>query len=99
MVTLKSNGVIGIDKELIISDRVNIQKLIDYLGFGPAGEAIVLGEAVKIPSGIQFSKLSNASKSSDPKVSKQWGLEADHSLEQYGELVTLWRNKQTRGDN
>lgn len=75
-----------------------LQSMLSLLPSLRTGEAIVSGEAVKIPSRIQFSKLSTASKSSDPKVSEQWKLETDNSLEQYEKLITLWRNKRTKGD-
>lgn len=36
LVTLKSNGVLGIDSELSEEEINDIKKLIDFLGFGPA---------------------------------------------------------------
>jgi len=36
MITLKSNGVLGIDNELSDDEINDIKKLIDFLGFGPA---------------------------------------------------------------
>ncbi|MDQ4484943.1 TetR family transcriptional regulator [Bacillus cereus] len=35
MVTLKSNGVLGIDDDLSENELDDIKKLIDFLGFGP----------------------------------------------------------------
>ncbi|MCM3763066.1 hypothetical protein M3212_20275 [Alkalihalobacillus oceani] len=36
MITLKSNGVLGIDSEMSDDEINDIKKLIDFLGFGPA---------------------------------------------------------------
>ncbi len=36
MITLKSNGVLGVDSELSEDEINDIKKLIDFLGFGPA---------------------------------------------------------------
>lgn len=36
MITLKSNGVLGVDSELSEDEMNDIKKLIDFLGFGPA---------------------------------------------------------------
>lgn len=74
-----------------------LKSMLSLLPSLRTGEAIVSGEAVKIPSRIQFTKLSNAFKSSDPKVTEQWQLEIDSSLEQYEELISKWRNKKTKG--
>lgn len=35
MVTLKSNGVLGIDDDISENEKDDIKKLIDFLGFGP----------------------------------------------------------------
>ncbi|WP_096271661.1 TetR family transcriptional regulator [Paucisalibacillus globulus] len=35
MVTLKSNGVLGIDSGLSEEERIDIKKLIDFISFGP----------------------------------------------------------------
>lgn len=35
MITLKSNGVLGIDDELFSEDLVDIKNLIDFISFGP----------------------------------------------------------------
>jgi hypothetical protein len=60
------------------------------------GEGIISGEAVKIPSRIQFHKLSNAPKSSDPEVSTEWMKETNATLEDYKNLLSLWRNQKLK---
>ncbi|MBR0622133.1 TetR family transcriptional regulator [Bacillus pumilus] len=35
MVTLKANGVLGIDNDLSENEMKDVKKLIDFLGFGP----------------------------------------------------------------
>lgn len=70
-----------------------LKSLVDLLPSLRTGEAIISGEGVKIPSRIQFYKLTNAFKGADPGVSKQWStLELD-SEDAYKNLVSLWRNK------
>jgi uncharacterized protein len=56
------------------------------------GEGLILGEAVKIPSRVKFRKISNAPKSSDPDVSKEWRKERPDNTE-YEKIVENWRNQ------
>ena len=63
------------------------------------GEAIVSGEAVRIPSRIKFYQADNAVKSSDPIASKLWA-NASPDVEEYKTSVRNWRNQSfTQGDN
>jgi hypothetical protein len=57
------------------------------------GEGIISGEGVKIPSRIQFYKLTNAPKSSDPIVSEKWMANKTVSIENYNKLLSFWRNQ------
>lgn len=70
-----------------------LQSMTDLLPSLRTGEGIVSGEGVKIPSRIQFYKLSNALRSADPNVSERWMEQKDISIEQYKELISLWRNQ------
>lgn len=70
-----------------------LRSIVDLLPSLRTGEAIVSGEGVSIPSRIQFNKLANAPKSSDPAVSKQWNQPYAQSEDDYKELLSLWRNK------
>lgn len=70
-----------------------LQTMIDLLPNLRTGEAIISGEAVKIPSRVQFYKLGNAPKGSDPNVTMCWKSEPDIDLLSYGKLVSLWQNQ------
>jgi hypothetical protein len=70
-----------------------LQTMIDLLPSLRTGEAIISGESVKIPSRIQFFKLSNASKGSDPLVVEKWSENKTTELEDYKKLVENWRNQ------
>jgi len=56
------------------------------------GEAIVSGEAVRIPSRVKFYQANNAVKSSDPIASKLWA-EAFPDVAEYEISVRNWRNQ------
>jgi len=70
-----------------------LQTMIDLLPSLRTGEGIISGEAVKIPSRVQFYKLSNAPKSSDPKVSEKWTEDKNVVIDDYQNLLSLWRNQ------
>lgn len=70
-----------------------LQTMIDLLPSLRTGEAIISGEAVKIPSRVQFYKLGNAPKGSDPDVTECWKKEPDMSVSAYQKLVILWQNQ------
>ncbi|MEN6349881.1 MAG: ATP-binding protein [Syntrophomonas sp.] len=75
-----------------------LQTMVDLLPSLRTGEGIISGEGVKIPSRVQFYKLANAPKSSDPKVSEKWMEEKIVKLEDYKKLVQLWRNQKLKED-
>ena len=70
-----------------------LQTMVDLLPSLRTGEAIISGEGVKIPSRVQFYKLSNAPKGTDPVVSEKWMENKDISVDDYDRLLTLWRNQ------
>jgi hypothetical protein len=70
-----------------------LQTMIDLLPSLRTGEGIVSGEGVNIPSRIQFYKLANAPKGADPKVSEQWMNEKNASIDDYNNILHLWRNQ------
>ena len=70
-----------------------LQTMVDLLPSLRTGEAIISGEGVKIPSRVQFYKLSNAPKGTDPVVSEKWMEEKYISVDDYNRLLTLWRNQ------
>ncbi|WP_026707099.1 ATP-binding protein [Flavobacterium frigidarium] len=70
-----------------------LQSMIDLLPSLRTGEALISGEAVKIPSRVKFFKIANAPKSSDPKASIKWLENIDNSEIEYEKLLKSWRNK------
>jgi Predicted ATPase len=70
-----------------------LQGLIDILPSLRTGEAIVSGEGVKIPSRIQFYKLTKAVKGSNPLVSETWCSNTNPSEEDYTDVIARWRNQ------
>lgn len=75
-----------------------LQTMVDLLPSLRTGEGLISGEGVKIPSRVQFYKLSNAPKSSEPKVSEKWMEEKNVTLDHYKQLLSCWR-KQTTKEN
>lgn len=73
-----------------------LQSMVDLLPSLRTGEAIISGEAVKIPSRVKFFKIANAPKSSDPKASDQWLKNVDKPEEEYKKLLKSWRNQNYR---
>lgn len=73
-----------------------LQTMVDLLPSLRTGEGIISGEGVKIPSRVQFYKLSNAPKGSDPKASEKWMEEKNIELTDYNKLLSLWRNQKLK---
>jgi len=70
-----------------------LQSMVDLLPSLRTGEALISGEAVKIPSRVKFFKIANAPKSSDPKASEKWLEKIDNPQNEYKQLLKTWRNK------
>lgn len=70
-----------------------LQSMVDLLPSLRTGEALISGEAVKIPSRVKFFKISNAPKSSDPKASEKWLQTIENTETEYKSLLKSWRNK------
>lgn len=70
-------------------------ELYDMVGLLPSlrtGEGLILGEAVKIPSRVKFTKIANAPRSSDPSVSDEWTKEKPEK-KHYAKLLEYWRSQ------
>lgn len=67
--------------------------MVDLLPSLRTGEALISGEAVKIPSRVKFYKIANAPKSADPKASERWLEAINESEDEYEKLLKSWRNK------
>ncbi len=76
-----------------------LQTMVDLLPSLRTGEAIISGEAVKIPSRVQFYKLGNAPKSSDPHVTECWSNTTVSNIKDYKKMVTLWQNQKFSEDS
>lgn len=70
-----------------------LQSMVDLLPSLRTGEALISGEAVKIPSRVKFFKIANAPKSSDPKASEKWLEKIEDIENEYKKLLKSWRNK------
>tara|TARA_R110001592_G_scaffold162584_3_gene396146 strand:- start:22933 stop:24714 length:1782 start_codon:yes stop_codon:yes gene_type:complete len=70
-----------------------LQSMVDLLPSLRTGEALISGEAVKIPSRVKFYKIANAPKGSDPKVSELWELKIEKQEDEYKALIKSWRNQ------
>ena len=70
-----------------------LRSIVDLLPSLRTGEAIISGEGVSIPSRVQFNKLANAPKSTDPLASKQWNQPYSPNKDNYIKVISLWRNK------
>ncbi|MCK0126815.1 ATP-binding protein [Gelidibacter sp. F2691] len=70
-----------------------LQSMVDLLPSLRTGEALISGEAVKIPSRVKFFKTTNAPKSSDPKASEKWLATIEEIENEYKSLLKSWRNK------
>jgi DNA helicase HerA-like ATPase len=70
-----------------------LQSMVDLLPSLRTGEALISGEAVKIPSRVKFFKIANAPKSSDPKASEKWLIKIDKQEDEYKKILKSWRNK------
>lgn len=69
-----------------------LRDLADVLSSLRTGEAIISGEAVKIPSRIRFFQVNAASVSSDPRASTMWKRPRPDAKE-YEASVRKWRNQ------
>lgn len=69
-----------------------LREMADVLSSLRTGEAIVSGEAVRIPSRVKFFQANNARQSSDPIASKLWTNPQPDAAE-YETSVRNWRNQ------
>jgi DNA helicase HerA-like ATPase len=69
-----------------------LREMADMLSSLRTGEAIVSGEAVRIPLRVKFFQAANAVKSSDPIASKLWS-NPKPDVAVYETSVRNWRNQ------
>jgi DNA helicase HerA-like ATPase len=77
-------------KSAVPDDLVGVTNLLPALR---TGEALILGEAVQIPSRVKIDLVEPRPNSNDPEVAKSW---ADKRLSSpdYAAAVTAWRGQQ-----
>ena len=81
------------DKGHVVSAMQDeLREMADVLSGLRTGEAIVSGEAVRIPSRIKFFQSNSSTKSSDPVVSKLWANSCP-DVATYEISVRNWRNQ------
>lgn len=73
-----------------------LQTMVDLLPSLRTGEGIVSGEGVRIPSRVQFYKLADAPKGSDPNVSEKWSEDKNITIDTYKQLLENWRNQKIK---
>lgn len=69
-----------------------LREMAEILSSLRTGEAIISGEAVRIPSRIKFFQASNATKSADPIPSQLW-TNSRPDIGEYQTCVRNWRNQ------
>lgn len=81
------------DKAQVTSSvQDELKEMTDLLSSLRTGEAIISGEAVRIPSRIRFYHFAQSLKRSDPLPSKLW-LKAQPNMAEYDAAVVNWRNQ------
>lgn len=74
----------------------NLISLIDLLPSLRTGEAIIVGEAIKIPSRVRIKLESPKPTSDDPKLIKAWSKEHKPKADNYKKVVTAIREQKFR---
>jgi len=83
----------GRDKAHVSSSMQDeLREMADVLSSLRTGEAILSGEAVRIPSRVKFFQARNANKGSDPIASKMW-VKGRPAATEYNVSVRNWRNQ------
>lgn len=74
----------------------NLISLIDLLPSLRTGEAIIVGEAIKIPSRVRIKLESPRPTSDDPKLVEAWNKEHKPNKDNYKKVVTSIREQQLK---
>lgn len=82
----------GEDRRHVVSAvQDDLSDMLDLIPSLRTGEALLLGEAVRIPSRVRIDAATRAPKSEDPKVSEAWARPRP-SPAGYETVVSLWRS-------
>ncbi len=80
------------DKSTVSSSAPNnMTSLIDLLPSLRVGEAIIVGESIKVPSRVRIPKVEPRPSSNDPEVSTHWQQQFNENEENYKQVVTSIR--------
>ena len=71
----------------------SLSGLTDLLPALRTGEALVVGEAIQIPSRVRLPLIEPRPKSDDPEVSASWTM-SEKPIADYAKAVTGWRQQQ-----
>lgn len=74
----------------------NMNSLIDLLPSLRIGEAVVVGEAINIPSRVKLPLQTPRPDSSDPDVVSAWNREFSAACDRYAEVITNIREQKIR---
>lgn len=74
----------------------NMTSLIDLLASLRTGEALIVGEAIKIPSRVRMQLNSPRPTSDDPKLVESWTKQHKHKADNYKTVVTAIREQKLR---
>lgn len=77
----------------------NMNSLINLLPSLRIGEAVIVGEAINIPSRVKLPLQSPRPDSSDPEVVKAWNKDYQATDDNYAEVVTNIREQKIRRHN
>jgi len=75
----------------------NLNTLIDLLPSLRTGEAIIVGEAIKIPSRVRIRLNNPRPTSDDPKLVEGWSKKHPFNKDNYKEVVTAIREQKFKG--
>lgn len=75
---------------MLSDDLGNLSAIIPSLR---TGEALVMGEAMPIPSRIMFRKARRKTAGHDPKIGQRWSEEVRPDAIHYKEALRFWRNQ------
>ncbi len=82
------------DKSTVSSSAPNnMTSLIDLLPSLRIGEAVIVGEAIKVPSRVRIPLVEPRPSSNDPLLSAKWSQKFDVNDEQYKQVVTSMRTQ------
>lgn len=74
----------------------NMTSLIELLPSLRIGEAIVVGEAIKIPTRVRIEEVFPRPASNDPKVVESWKKTYKDNPENYKKIITAWREQKKK---